>query len=414
MLIALAWITSRFLGMVHLGSKWGSALRQCIVPIAAYAGVSIGLLAFRLCYFGYPLPNTYYAKVSPSLSYNLRVGIGYAKWFVLSDVFVGAAVGAALVFVLELLWRAVKPRQCAPAESATASVSLWRARMFVFSAALLAGVATPILTGGDHFVLFRFYQPLWPMFAVPLLAVVAWWSAPAEVPEFRGLPEPRRRTALSPALFLVVYMIYVANQPRWDRFYRGSSELGSVRWEYKLASTGRSLGDELNRVMGSGPAPTIGVITAGGVAVTYRGPIIDLMGLNNVRMGHSLGDRSGFKNHAAFNQEVFHELAPDLVIPTETDDANGTIAVFDGRTDAWSNGILRGLLETQRFRGQYVTVFLPSPGKGAKVGIVAYCKRGSVEQLRARGVILEVSSKRGSDEPRLSLIGDETQPSESQ
>jgi hypothetical protein len=192
------------------------------------------------------------------------------------------------------------------------------------------------------------------------------------------------------------------------------AELGSMWWEYRLASTGRSIGDELNRIMGSRAAPTVGVITAGGFGVTYRGPMIDLVGLKNVRMVHSRGDRSGLKNHAAFNEDDFHELAPDLVIPTETDDAGMTIAVFDDRTDDWSSGILRGVLDTQRFLDQYVTSFFPSPGKEPKAGVVAYCKRGVVGLLRGRGIILELSSKRGTDGSRLSLTSDESLASESQ
>ncbi len=50
---------------------------------------------------------------------------------------------------------------------------------------------------------------------------------------------------------------------------------------------------------------------------------VDLMGLNNPRMAHAPGDRRGFKNHAAFNRDVFFAIAPDLVIPAETRGPNG-------------------------------------------------------------------------------------------
>ena len=45
----------------------------------------------------------------------------------------------------------------------------------------------------------------------------------------------------------------------------------------------------------------------------YEGPIVDLLGLNNVAMAHSPGERRGRKNHAAFNRDVFYRQAPDLV-----------------------------------------------------------------------------------------------------
>jgi len=40
-----------------------------------------------------------------------------------------------------------------------------------------------------------------------------------------------------------------------------------------------------------------------------------MLGLNNVSMAHSAGNRRGIKNHAAFNKEVFFKLLPDLFAP---------------------------------------------------------------------------------------------------
>jgi len=43
----------------------------------------------------------------------------------------------------------------------------------------------------------------------------------------------------------------------------------------------------------------------GRVGLKYQGNTVDLMGLNNILMGHSPGDRKGIKNHAAFNKMFF-------------------------------------------------------------------------------------------------------------
>jgi hypothetical protein len=51
--------------------------RGLALPVVAFALVGAGLTAFRWSYFGYPLPNTYYAKVSGDRLYNLIEGAKY-------------------------------------------------------------------------------------------------------------------------------------------------------------------------------------------------------------------------------------------------------------------------------------------------------------------------------------------------
>ena len=61
--------------------------------------VTAGLLTiFRLAYFGFPLPNTFYAKVSPSLVYRLAEGSRYLMLYVMSSpiVFVCSLGGICL------------------------------------------------------------------------------------------------------------------------------------------------------------------------------------------------------------------------------------------------------------------------------------------------------------------------------
>ncbi len=61
--------------------------------------------------------------------------------------------------------------------------------------------------------------------------------------------------------------------------------------------------------------PTVGVIVAGGVKLTYKCTVSDLMGLDSIVMGHSQGNRKGTKNHAALEKDVFFESPPDIVTP---------------------------------------------------------------------------------------------------
>ena len=95
-----------------------------------------------------------------------------------------------------------------------------------------------------------------------------------------------------------------------------------MRHDFTLAIRGRALGDLLNKFMkriefNADAVPdtqpmSLGTLTTGGIGYTYAGRKLDLLGLNNVSMAHSAGDRRGNKNHAAFNRDVFFELMPDL------------------------------------------------------------------------------------------------------
>lgn len=71
--------------------------RVILAPTASFVLSLVVLTTFRILYFGYPLPNTYYAKVSPDLAYNLKIGYDYFSSFVTSSSLVG--VGVLIVMV---------------------------------------------------------------------------------------------------------------------------------------------------------------------------------------------------------------------------------------------------------------------------------------------------------------------------
>ena len=102
MLIVLVWIGS--LALVRLSStseaKGHLPARlwtHCRLPLLGYLLTLSALTLFRLLYFGYPLPNTFYAKVSPSLLYNLKLGGGYLLAFIASQLFILPALLAGQV-----------------------------------------------------------------------------------------------------------------------------------------------------------------------------------------------------------------------------------------------------------------------------------------------------------------------------
>jgi hypothetical protein len=266
MLVALVWIAARGFALWYQSGGWKEALRRSIVPGTVYGITLLGLLAFRLAYFGYPLPNTFYAKVSPSLAYNLRHGLEYLARFVLWQILTIAALGAALAFVVDYLSPAGRRSGADPEDP----VRFWRASVFVFSVSLLAGIAAPVLSGGDSFPYFRFFQPFWPMLGVPLVAWLASWVEPRPVGVGRAVHGAGALTCFALGIFLTAYL---AIHPRWDRFVLGRPEIGYIGVSYQIAAQNRAVGEDLNRVLGATPAESLGVLAAGGVGVTYRGPI---------------------------------------------------------------------------------------------------------------------------------------------
>src|SRR5262245_45918815 len=83
-LIVPMWIVSAFIAAWAVHRDVGRALRA-ILPALVVFVIAVGALtAFRLAYFGYPLPNTFYAKLSPNRSYNFIEGLRYLRDFFVS------------------------------------------------------------------------------------------------------------------------------------------------------------------------------------------------------------------------------------------------------------------------------------------------------------------------------------------
>ena len=374
MLIVLVWISS--LAIVRLSSKgeatgnlFSRLWSHCRLPLLGYL-VTLGMLTlFRLVYFGYPLPNTYYAKVSPSLLYNLKLGGGYFLAFVGSQLFIILALAIVGRSGLQALHRTL----CRRPHDDPGQV--------ILVAAILCALGIPVLTGGDHFNLFRFFQPCWLLLAMPLLIATGRRIGQSRLLRANALP-------VVAALAGSAVLFYSIQYPRWN-------ELGDdIQVEFKIAAKGRQRGELLNQMF-AGEDISIGVGTAGGVGLTYRGEVIDLLGLNNLAMGHSPGDRKGGKNHAAFNQDVFFEQLPDIVRPTliqphqpVPQDLEQFLPPADGFWDTALDGMERS---SSRFHQLYrPTVIQYREANGAQMHLRAWCRPHLLDLLKKKGVTYQV------------------------
>ncbi len=292
--------------LIFLLADAGRRIKTAAPPLLAYLITLVALVGFRMAYFGHPVPNTYYAKVSPSLFANLADGMGYLVAYALS----GGMVALLLLVSTRSLVRGTTER----------------ARSFWLALFLLPGLGIPVLVGGDHFGAFRFYQPLWPLLC--LLAA-------------NELPALLRKIHPAVATFALLGLLAAG----WMRF----PLTANLKHEFRIAAEGRANGAALSRMFQDLERwPSVAVITAGGNKLAYPGPVFDLMGLNDTEMARAPGDAANFKNHAGFNREVFYRWRPDIVL-------RGDSAAFDAR-------VLNGLHDEPRFRVQYLKCSLHRNG----------------------------------------------------
>lgn len=298
--------------------------------LAVYSGVLGALTIFRLYYFGYPLPNTYYANVSPSLAYNFTQGVYYCLGFLRTNP---AALVTLLLLAASLIegirWHRSSGQRTDPVVG----------RDGILAWCLLPGLLIPLLVGGDHFAASRFYQPIWPLLA---LSTILAWHRIQLAPMGQQNRTRRLRLKSSGPIALVLVAMAAIN---WTVFPATSG----LRQEFDLDVNGRFLGGVMMDVFsGLEPLPQVGVITAGGFRYSYSGPVLDLLGLNSTEMAHSPGPRFGVKNHAGFNKSVFWKWQPDVIMPLQPR------AHWETFRDSFENRVLKGLLFDDDFQGKYV------------------------------------------------------------
>jgi hypothetical protein len=263
-----AWVILLVFYFADAGRRFRSGLPVLLVYVITLAA----LISFRMQVFGFPVPNTYYAKISPGIFANISDGLGYLSGYAVSG-------GMVLILLLMFLWVLFRP-------------GYERGLSFRLVLFLLPGLGIPVLVGGDHFGAYRFYQPLWPLLC--LIGVLEW---------------PRITERLSPILGKAVLIVLLA--VGWILFPLTSN----LKHEFRIAREGRANGAALVQMFQDLETwPTVGVITAGGNKLGYPGHVFDLMGLNWVEMAHVPGDAANFKNHTGFTRKVFYRWQPDILL----------------------------------------------------------------------------------------------------
>jgi hypothetical protein len=152
-------------------------------------------------------------------------------------------------------------------------------------------------------------------------------------------------------------------------------------FEFKLAVNGRNLANELNGLWPE-KKPSVGMIAVGGFALKYTGKTIDLMGLNNILMGHSPGDRKGIKNHAAFNKDVFYQLNPDILLPVPVSNLKEAGIQYSCLLDSnnFENQAMKNIFNDTDFQKSYYPVFISG---NTNTGIFVFANKDFANRLQS-------------------------------
>ncbi|MBK9927443.1 MAG: hypothetical protein IPP66_19410 [Anaerolineales bacterium] len=346
------------------------ALKRTISVFIIVTLTIISLTIFRQLYFGYPLPNTYYAKVSPSLSYNLLQGWLYFTEYLISSPVVCICILATIMTGAYSIYTLTKGKLTAN-------------RLHFLPVIASTGLAIPFTTGGDHFGSFRFYQGVYPILILCLI-----YFTSSILPHYSHLKYDadslrRQRIAVAPSIGLLLVSSFILYQINtWKSFIATSNMPG----EFGIAQAGREVGEFAKETFSILPKlPSIGMITVGGVKYAYPGEIVDLMGLNNLLMAHNGGNRLGMKNHAAFEKVTFYQLKPDMVtlkiVSTQDWEYSATELQM-----SWANSIpLKRLYDDSAFLELYTYAKIIRDDVSIDKALVSWFRKDFLTRLEANG-----------------------------
>lgn len=362
MLWAPVFITTYFI-IQAVDKNHQAALRKIFAPTVGLIITLVFLTIFRLVVFGYPLPNTYYAKMDPNILRRLTQGVYYMLRF-LSEVspmiIVFAIATTALIINFRWLGQKIRSRKILSEE-------MPRLNYIIISSIVLFGLFVPILEGGDHFGFFRFYQPIWPLLIVPVVMFI----------DNVKLGESRFVHLLSPIIALSLLLF--PNISWFNGEYKTS-----LKSSFNIAEEGEAIGKLLNEFF-RGTLPSVGVITIGGIASTYKGPIIDLVGLTNSEMAHANSERYGMIDHDAFSPDVFYNQSPNLLLPFPGPIEEFSTVYHDLYIN-FSNVVLKGLITSESFKQKYQLITISTSDKQ----VHSWTNKEYIKKLKESGYHINV------------------------
>ena len=247
--------------------------RWC-VWVGVFLAIVTPYLLWRWQYYGYPLPNTFYAKVGGSAA-QFRRGLAYAHdWLSVTGYWILPIAAAAFLAA----------RRRLVALLATAAGAL---------AALVVAV------GGDGLPMYRFFVPV-----LGPLALLVGWGVYACLERVTRVGLARAIAVAAIAAMAAYSALPAFRGSQYDYVQQDVREVGAWR------RIGVWFGEHAK------PGETIAVIPAGAIPYFSRLRAIDMLGLNDLHIAHrdmpELG--SGQAGHEKYDVEYVLGHRPEYVI----------------------------------------------------------------------------------------------------
>lgn len=334
--------------------------------------LAIGLLTgFRLAYFGYPLPNTFYAKVSGDLLHNVSSGLGY---FLKSCVQTPTLWLVVFLSLLSLVLVFVRLKKN---DFNLAQVDNFDIAQTFIAVLSLISIGIPVMLGGDHFLFARFYQPFFPVYYLLFFNINFYRNHLLSSYQWKG------RSLVLPAYLLALLLvpyIYLNSNTHLLSFRKSPPPL---KIEFEIADLGRENGEKLNLLFKRIGLPSVGISEAGGFGYTYNGRSLDLLGLNSTLVAHAT-DKSltGVKNHSAFSKNAFYQMQPDVFFAHSRTSffVQSPEQVEEEQDMRFSTEVYRGIFSEDKFKQLYEQVLIQDPE--SQLSFVTYCHKNFINTLQ--------------------------------
>lgn len=344
MILALFFIFFNIYKEFLITKNIKKSLSRNLVLVAIYVISLFLLINWRLHYFGFPLPNTFYAKVSKSLSHNLFLGLKYVVGFLLYNPIILLILVFDVIFMVKLL---IQQKMATFLDNKNFT-------FFFLFAIFLVTLFIPFYTGGDYFANYRFMQP-----TIPLIILSFFYTDFVQKLKLNYFK-----------IAAIVVLAFFTSYHNYNIIEKKQSKL----WhEFEVAKVERYHSYELNKLFSvSKKYPSQGVMAAGGCGFVYKGKTMDMLGLNYIKMAHAKKENSVnvMKNHASFSRAVFYEEEPDLFWI-----AGDVIAKNDNpealKVSEFNKVIFKGIEENPEFKKDYANCIITRKGFNKKLRIFA-------------------------------------------
>ncbi|MGA7732330.1 MAG: hypothetical protein WCD37_13805, partial [Chloroflexia bacterium] len=239
---------AQIMGAARWAASW---IKPSLASLLAFAAIVVPYEAWRILFYGWLLPNTFYAKTGATLSLVERglIYTGYfvtERWFVIVMAIIG---GILLLGSRKTLRNSVVPAMAALIIPYTAYV-LW--------------------AGGDYFPGWRFYVPV-----LAPIVLVAVWAADRIVSK---LPGRSAVTAVALAIMTSLVSLY-SWQALWQKELAQYTKI-HLSYVNLWGSAGLWLRDA------TPPDSVTAAQGAGAIAYYSQRKVVDMYGLNDLHIGH--------------------------------------------------------------------------------------------------------------------------------